>query len=240
MSGRSSSKHPDDRYLSNIWSISSRGTLYVGTQPGQPLPRGGRLTEPTRLGQVLEVKYTAKQVTPAGGKVPAFKLRVQPGPPPTTQSTSPVYAADKWWVVAEQNFDPFEHVPNWRTPQQLLTAYDVFATKPRSKAAKEGRWLKNYFAADAGLDESFSSAPALPQVVTTTAAARRRLELPETTPPAAPSAGPSGSFNVFGSAPPPSATATESMMLSQTSPGAVPPPPRGGIGMLCLIYGCSQ
>ena len=233
MSKRPSNKNPDDRYLGNIWSISSHGTLYVGTLPGQQLPRGATLTQPTRLGVVVEVRYTSKCRTSTGGKVPAFKILVHPAQPTPTPTSSPVYVQDKWWVVAEGNFDPFEHVPRWQTPQELLAAYELFTQSPKGRDSKEGRWLKNYFAADVPLDNSFSES-ARAQVRTTTPATRRRLEQTGNSPSA--SSTPSGGFNVFGNAPTsqPPANAMEAMMSSQSSQGsALPPPPQGRIGMMC-------
>lgn len=239
MSRGSSHKNPDDTYEGFIWSISSRGTLYVSTVPGQPAPRGSSLTAPTRLGVVIQVKWTKKWTNTAGSKIPAFYIQVEPSQPATSSSSmSPVYNINKWYVVAEANFDPFEHVPHWQTPPQLLEAYDEYAQRPKGKAVKEGRWFKNYFAADLPSETNTSFTVARGQVRTITPSTRRRLESDSTSTP------PSAGFNVFSGAPTsesPAAAggATAAMMLSQSSPGGAPAPPQGRNGM-CFMTEVSE
>ena len=150
-----SEKKPDTRYEEHLWSISSSGTLYYATMPGQNRSRNTHLDAPTRLGRVLDVKYTSRHyVKDSSEKVGAFKLKVSPPNPAASANLSPLYVVAKWYVLVENKFDSFDHVDQWQTPQSILDEYDLWSDHPKDSRVKEGRWLKNYFKTGEQKDDS--------------------------------------------------------------------------------------
>ena len=236
----STSKKPDPRYEDRIWSISSSGSLYYGTMPGQARDRHTRIGVPTKLGKVLEVKHTKKWVTRTGGSVSAFKFKVSPVSVQPPGDTSPVYAVNKWWVLAEGLFDPFEHVEHWQTPQSILDDYDIWTQTPNDTKVAQGKWLKSFFKGDQLEDSGYNQrGRKRAQVRTITPGAdgvRRQLDSTSSS-----SSSSSSKFvDVFGTPRPasqPAPTATDARMLSQDS-NVQPPQRRTGI-VMCVCCVCS-
>ena len=231
-------KKPDTRYEDHLWSISSSGTLYYATMPGQNRSRQTHLDVPTRLGRVMEVKYTSRHyVQDSSERVGAFKLKVAPPQAPASASQSPVYAVNKWYVLVENKFDTFAHVDRWRTPVAIRENYEVWTEYPNDYRVSNGRWLKNYFKTaeqkdDSGFGQRKQRKRSLVRTSEGTNSARRRL----VGDPSSSSSSSSAEVDVFGQQPGPSSAANsalDTMMASQDS--LQPPPDHPGI-MICVCW----
>jgi hypothetical protein len=231
-----SKKKPDTRFEEHLWSISSSGTLYYATMPGQNRSRNTHLDAPTRLGRVLEVKYTVTSrhiVEDSGEKVGAFKLKVSPPRPAASASQSPIYAVNKWYVVVEDKFDSFDHVEHWQTPQSILDDYDFWSEYPKDTRVKDGRWLKNYFkTAEQKDDSGYGQRKRKRARVRTTDGKNKVAASWQATPPPRPPCMTS-SANMQPGTSSAHNSATDSMTLSQDS--LRPPPCPSRYHDLCLL-----
>ena len=230
-------KNPDTRHEEHLWSISTSGTLYFATMPGQNRNRTTHIDAPTRVGKVLQVKYTSRwYVKDSSDKVGAFKLQISPQNQPPSANQSPVYAVAKWYVLVENKFDTFEHVQRWQTPQAILDNYEVWTDYPKDSAVKNGTWLKKYFkTAEQKEDSGYQQSRRKRAVVRTTdAASSARRKLADGS--SSSSSSSSSPLDVFAGqagSPAPAKKAVDTMMLSQDP--VEPPPAAPGI-MICVCW----
>lgn len=143
-----SKRNPDPRYETHIWSISANNTLYVGGKASQ-VPSN---KSPTCLGSILQISHQQKHTPPAssglGTRQSVFKVLVQPRAPQTNPDLSPVLPTSKWWLLTERLFDDFDHVNGWKTPPNLVAAFQAYEDNPKSSKYKAGRWFKDHFKLD--------------------------------------------------------------------------------------------